>query len=118
MPDAPERDKQGKPNLTKEGNWTMVFSGENWPDQKMRQCIQSCLDCHSICLETLAYCLKKGDKHSGATHLQSLLDCAEICQVKANFMLRNSSCRHQVRLICALVCKRCADEGMKPLRMC
>nr|WP_017740183.1 hypothetical protein [Scytonema hofmannii] len=32
----------------------------NQVNQEMQQCIQNCLDCHSICLNTVNYCLQKG----------------------------------------------------------
>ena len=48
-------------------------------------------DCHDICLQTVSHCLEKGGDHARTEHVTLLLDCAEICQTAANFMLRNSS---------------------------
>ena len=78
--------------------------------QEMQQCIQNCLDCHRICLETLTSCLQQGGKHAEATHIRTLLDCAEICQTSANFMLRGSDFHARTCGVCAEVCARCADS--------
>ena len=76
----------------------------------MQQCIDECLNCHSICLETVAHCLQQGGKHAEARHIRLLLDCAEICQTSANFMLRGSDLHGRVCAVCAEVCERCATD--------
>lgn len=63
-------------------------------------------DCHDICLQTVSHCLDKG----GTEHVTLLLDCAEICQTAANFMLRNSELHSRVCAVCAEVCDRCAED--------
>ncbi len=76
--------------------------------EEMQRCITDCLNCNSICLETLTYCLQKGGKHGDAAHIRLLLDCGEICQTSANFMLRNSHLHGRICGVCAEVCDRCA----------
>ena len=76
----------------------------------MQQCIEECLSCHRVCLETVTYCLQQGGKHAEATHIQTLLDCAEICQTSANFMLRSSELHGRTCAACAEVCERCAES--------
>jgi hypothetical protein len=76
----------------------------------MRGCIENCLDCHSICLETITYCLGQGGTHAEAAHIRLLLDCAEICQTSANFMLRSSDLHGRTCDVCAEVCERCAQD--------
>jgi hypothetical protein len=76
----------------------------------MQRCIEECLDCHSICLQTVTYCLEMGDKHAEAGHIRLLLDCTEICQTSANFMLRGSKLHGRVCGVCAEVCERCAQS--------
>ncbi|HSH80069.1 MAG TPA: four-helix bundle copper-binding protein [Herpetosiphonaceae bacterium] len=78
--------------------------------QQMQQCIQNCLDCHSICLATVAYCLQMGGMHAEASHITMLLDCAEICQTSANFMLRGSMFHGRTCAVCAEVCAACAQD--------
>jgi hypothetical protein len=82
----------------------------NHAGPEMQQCIQNCLDCHRICMETVAHCLQMGGKHADAAHITTLLDCAEICQTSANFMLRGSAFHARTCAVCADVCTRCAEE--------
>jgi hypothetical protein len=77
---------------------------------EMQQCIQNCLDCHSICLKTVTHCLQMGGKHAEASYIRLLLDCAEICQTSANFMLRGSDLHARTCAVCAEVCERCAQD--------
>lgn len=79
-------------------------------DQRMRDCIQECHRCHDICLESVTYCLEMGGEHAEASHIRLLLDCAEICQISANFMLRVSDLHPRTCAVCAEVCERCAED--------
>jgi hypothetical protein len=76
----------------------------------MRRCIQECQNCHSVCLETVRYCLQMGGEHASPNHIGLLLDCAEICQTSANFMLRMSDFHTRTCAVCAEVCERCAQD--------
>jgi hypothetical protein len=76
----------------------------------MQQCIDNCSNCHAACLETVIYCLQKGGHHAEESHVRLLLDCAEICQTSANFMLRGSDEHKRICAACAAVCQRCAEE--------
>jgi hypothetical protein len=76
----------------------------------MQSCIEECLECHRICVETAAHCLKMGGKHASPEHIGALLDCAQICQTSADFMLRGSSDHGETCDVCATVCARCADS--------
>ena len=77
---------------------------------EMRQCIQECQNCHSICLETVPHCLEKGGPHAEAAHIRLLLDCAQICQTSADYMLRGSDLHVRTCAVCAEVCERCAAD--------
>jgi hypothetical protein len=77
---------------------------------EMQQCIQNCQDCHGVCLSTVTHCLQRGGRHAEASHVGLLLDCAEICQTSANFMLRNSQLHTRTCAVCAEVCERCAED--------
>ena len=82
----------------------------NQVNSEMQQCIENCLDCHSICLNTVTYCLQKGGHHAEPAHIRLLQDCAEICQTSANYMLRGSDLHTRTCGVCAEVCERCAAE--------
>ena len=78
--------------------------------REMQHCIEECLRCHGVCLQTVAHCLETGGHHADPAHIGLLLDCAEICQTSANFMLRGSD-RHQLTCgVCAEVCRACAED--------
>lgn len=79
----------------------------------LRTCIENCLKCHSICMETVNHCLQKGEEHANADHIKILLDCAQICQTSADFMLRTSALHPDICAICEEACKRCADNCKK-----
>ncbi|MDH6059952.1 four-helix bundle copper-binding protein [Chrysosporum bergii ANA360D] len=82
----------------------------NQVNRDLRDCIQNCWDCHSICLNTVTYCLQEGGRHADPNHIRLMLDCAEICSTSANFMLRNSDLHTRTCDVCAMVCERCADD--------
>ena len=86
--------------------------------ENMQDCIDACTRCHQTCLETaMNECLEKGGKHVESGHFRLMLNCAEICQTSANFMLSSSDFCIQVCEVCAEICEACADsceqmEGM------
>lgn len=76
----------------------------------MQECIDNCTRCHNVCLETFNYCLWLGGRYIESVHLRLLLDCAEICQTSANFMLRGSDLHRETCGACAVVCENCAKD--------
>lgn len=78
--------------------------------QEMQECITNCLNCHSVCLETIGHCLSMGGQHAVANHLKLMQDCVQICQTSADFMLRMSNYHGQVCGICASICDACAED--------
>jgi hypothetical protein len=80
----------------------------------MKECIDNCVECHRVCLETLAHCLRKGGRHAEAPHVTLLQNCADICQTSARFMIAGSPLHPSTCATCAQVCAACADdcEGM------
>lgn len=93
---------------------------QNLLNQDLQNCIEECNQCANICLQTAtSYCLKVG--HNEQNHLRLMLDCSEICQTSAHFMLRQSPLHIEVCRICAKVCEECArschqfadDEAMQ-----
>jgi hypothetical protein len=64
----------GRSSSATQRPWGQQVSGE------MQECIQNCLDCHAICLETAAYCMQLGGKHAEPSHLRLLPGlCADMC---------------------------------------
>jgi len=79
-------------------------------DEETRGCIEACEDCRSRCLETVNHCLSLGGKHASAAHIRSLLDCAQICDTAASFMLRGSEEHGRVCAVCAEICRICEES--------
>ena len=48
--------------------------------------------------------------HAEPNHIRLMMDCAEICQTSANFMLRGSDLHHLTCAACAEICDRCAAD--------
>jgi hypothetical protein len=80
----------------------------NLIDPAVRRCIDDCVRCHEVCLSTLPYCLEQGGRHATVEHITLLLDCANICQASADFMLRASDEHGRICASCAAICIRCA----------
>ena len=78
--------------------------------QEMRECIDNCLRCHAICLETITHCLAMGGEHAAPDHIRLLQDCAQICMTSADFMLRMSDRHGETCGVCAAICEACADD--------
>src|SRR3569623_847918 len=76
----------------------------------VQACISACLTCHSICQRTLEHCLKLGGDHASRPHITLLLDCVEICQTSANFMLRGSALHGLTCRVCSEICDACAGH--------
>ncbi|MBK8020018.1 MAG: four-helix bundle copper-binding protein [Chloroflexi bacterium] len=85
------------------------MSHQTMSDEMLR-CIDNCMECHRVCVETTAHCLQMGDKHAEQSHIRLLLDCAQICQTSADFMIRGSDLHGMTCGVCAEVCQRCAQD--------
>jgi hypothetical protein len=75
----------------------------------VEKAIQDCQECHDICLRTTTYGLQKGGQHAAVGLVTLLLDCAEICQTSADFMLRGSQFQQHTCVLCADTCDACAQ---------
>lgn len=76
----------------------------------MQRCIEDCQSCHDVCLETINHCLEMGGKHAEQPHIRLLADCAQICAVSADYMVRGSDLHGYTCATCAAVCERCAQD--------
>lgn len=80
----------------------------------MNDCIDHCLRCHAVCLETINYCLTIGGQHASPHHIALLSTCADVCVTSADAMLRGADVHSVICGACAEVCRQCAIacEGM------
>ena len=101
---------------------------QTFQNSEMQRCIDACKRCHDVCLRmAMTHCLQKGGQHVEEEHFRLMLNCAEICQTAANFMLSNSSVHDVVCAACAKICDACAhsceqigdmDECVQTCRQC
>ena len=77
---------------------------------EIEQCIQDCLNCHTVCIDTAQKCRQAGGDHGSKEHVQMMLDCAEMCLTAAHFMQHNSPLYGYVCQAAAQVSNHCANE--------
>lgn len=81
------------------------------PSDTMQECIDYCAQCHRLCLEmAMNHCLEQGGKHVEPAHFRLMMNCAQICQTAADFMLSRSPLHPQTCAVCASVCEACAES--------
>lgn len=76
----------------------------------MQMCIQNCIQCSQVCEHMVQHCLTKGGAHASPEHIRLLQDCAEICQLSAHFMIRDSNFHMRTCQTCAEICSACAED--------
>lgn len=77
----------------------------------LEPCIENCVNCHRICLETAAVHFRgEAPKSLPESVVRLLVDCADICRTSADFMIRGSALHAHTCRACAAVCERCAEE--------
>lgn len=87
-----------------------VQTAEVSPD--LDECIRLCWQArHTVQRTLVEHCLSKGGKYVGPTHVQSMLDCMDICQAAADFMTRGSPLHTSVCAAAANVADACADSA-------
>ncbi|HWP18804.1 MAG TPA: four-helix bundle copper-binding protein [Burkholderiaceae bacterium] len=88
-------------------------------DTAVQQCIDDCLKCYRMCWSmALTHCLPRGGAHAEPAHVSLMLDCAQMCETTARFMLSASTLHTELCALCAKVCAACAQscrglEGME-----
>ena len=87
----------------------MTTRTETGTDPRTEACMDKCLECKRVCVETATYCVSKGGRHAEPEHLKHLVDCATICQTSADFMMHDSEQHGVVCRACAEICRRCAE---------
>ena len=83
--------------------------GYEHEQDEMQQCIEECLNCHAACTMTAQYALGEGGEMADPGVVGVLLDCADVCQTSANFMLRGSPYHGTTCAACAEICRACEE---------
>lgn len=76
--------------------------------EKMIDCIEKCMLCHQVVVQTMDYCLQKGGEFVKVDAMRTMLDCAQITTVAADFLARNSELHIFTCRACAEACLSCA----------
>jgi hypothetical protein len=89
---------------------------------EMKACIDACTTAHHVCLETLSRYLQPNGPQLDTERYQLLADCAEMCEMHANFMLSASPRSASIAAICAPLCdetaKSCEATGDPDFAAC
>src|SRR3546814_13619771 len=86
---------------------------------EMQECMDACHACHVSCLSmAMNHCLEAGGQHTEPKRFKLMMDCAQICSVALDFMVRGSEHHQHICRECAEICRACAAsceqfEGME-----
>ena len=73
-------------------------------------CIDNCTNTYKLCVSMVNYCVEKGGEYANPKHIQLLQDCARVCGIAANFMIRKSEFHSLTCATCAKICLVCAES--------
>lgn len=85
----------------------LQLKDNNHLSSEIQACIKNCLECHNVCLQTISYCIEASPRHSDL--IRSLLSCAEICRLNANFMLLESEYQRELLQVCESASEKAAS---------
>ncbi len=74
-------------------------------------------DCADACNNCSTACLEEKDIQMMVACIRLDMDCAQICQVTAAFISRNSDHAKHLMKECAEICSKCANECSKHKHM-
>jgi hypothetical protein len=77
--------------------------------RETEEAIQDCLECHRVCVRTFGHLLALEPDAELATpeQLNLLVDCADICRMAADYMMRFSEFNVRAADLCCEICRRC-----------
>jgi hypothetical protein len=76
--------------------------------RQMQECIEACMNCHSICEETMSSCMQQGGQQQMQV-MRALMDCSETTRMCADMMMRRSPMHTDMCALCAKACDMCAE---------
>lgn len=72
--------------------------------------IATLLECAQACEQCMSACLDEDDVTAMAHCIELDRDCADICFLGAQLLLRDSEVAHKFLMICEEACRKCAGE--------
>jgi hypothetical protein len=88
--------------------FTMIMMMTETMTTQMQNCINACMECHKICLETMTHCMSKDGKQINKGIMSMVRDCSEICMMCMNMMMGGSEFMGRTCMLCAEMCDRVA----------
>lgn len=79
----------------------------------LSDCVDACLAAHRACTESVIHGLQQGGDVGEWDLVQLLLDCADISETAANFLLRSSRLHHLTCQVTAEIADRTATACEK-----
>lgn len=73
-------------------------------------CIENCQECYESTTQCIMHCLGRGGEFASPERICLLMDCAEICRLSADFMLRGSLLHNFTCGACSKICEHCATD--------
>lgn len=90
-------------------------------DAKLLRCIEACLDCSSTCVSCADACLSEKEVQKLVACIRLNQDCANICDVTAKVLTRQSmpdaDVVRSIVQACLTACRKCAAECSKHASM-
>lgn len=85
---------------------------QQYQNSEMQACIDDCNECQQICFQTAMTQndMQEDGEPVDQENFRFLINCADICQTAARFMLSNSPLHAVVCNACAEVCNSCAES--------
>lgn len=83
------------------------------PDQQYQKCIDTCLECATICNHCAVSCLEEKEVPNLTKCIRLDLECAVICRASAELMTLSSVHSSKICGLCATICDTCAEECEK-----
>lgn len=67
-------------------------------------------ECREACLNGAMHSIERGGDHASLDHIGWLLDCADICMITPNFVIRDSEYAGDILSITSFICEDCAES--------
>ena len=73
-------------------------------------CQEACRHCHEICRKTAFDMSPAATQEVSLDDVRLLFECAELCQLSANWQLSGSQYCRQICAVCAQICRECESR--------
>lgn len=88
---------------------SMRFAGDD--ERLLRLAVDSCTRCHNLSLRAaMTHCLPERGERIHEERCTLLLNCSDVCQMAANFILTGSPFTANICRMAAEICEACAES--------